>query len=131
MAIQSKDFRVGNWLQDTQFKKPFYVSALDIYEISKRENYDGLEPLPLTPEILKKCGFADYNSLPSEYPGEYDLRLYYIYEKSHYAYLSFKNNSLILIDGDGLGICIEKKYLHQLQNLYYALCGEELNVQIA
>ena len=71
-----------------------------------------LEPIPLTPELLKKCGFD---------------RPLSVYQKDHID---------VIIDKKRIGIypnflsriLIICKYLHQLQNMYYAITGEELEI---
>ena len=76
-----------------------------------------LEPIPLTPELLEKYGFI------------YDKEIGY-----------FVNNSLRISIKVGffgtskIGIyylhffLIFCKYLHQLQNMYYAITGKELEI---
>ena len=93
---------------------------LTIYECS---------PIPLTPEILEKCGFEKS-------------------KKQEDGFCLFMNQfTFIDLDNDGEGyhvflrqfdssdksindcVLIDSTlfHLHQLQNLYYALTGEELN----
>lgn len=84
--------------------------------------HNEVHPIPLTPSILEKSGFVKQNNawnLPGESEdsdspfslfdhnyckGELDLKL-------NVAYLPI----------------LSVKYLHQLQNLYFALTGQELN----
>lgn len=69
-----------------------------------------LEPIPLTPELLKKCGFD---------------RPLSVYQKDHVDVIINKKRLGIAEDvlGNSLIIC---RYLHQLQNMYYAVMGKEL-----
>lgn len=78
------------------------------------------EPIPLTPEWLQRCGLFENGS---SYKGE----------------LRFKgcgHLTIETIENGGLGYfapfnkTIEIKYLHQLQNLYFALTGEELKIEL-
>ena len=78
-----------------------------------------LFPILLTPEILVKCGFEKgretcYLRIESDYGCEINM---------------FEGKTF-LQDVDGGNIGVEIKYLHQLQNLYFALTGEELEVAI-
>src|SRR5690606_20711074 len=85
----------------------------DIHLISE------LKPIPLTEEILLKCGFEKHGNF------------YYIKSfKSIYISRPWLEANHLLLKTLG-GECISKvKHLHQLQNLYFALCGEELEVKL-
>jgi len=77
-----------------------------------------LHPIPLTPEILEKCGFKKLNNawVPIDYSAtDYFKWSFTIWDNKDGTY---RYNSAEFIP--------ELKYLHQLQNLYYALTGEEL-----
>jgi hypothetical protein len=82
-----------------------------------------ISPIPLTPEILEKCGFnkeekkTNRNDIPSG--------TYQVYDKGHFAF-----NSIHGWWFNGKQLDFPPQYLHQLQNLYYFLCGEELNVSL-
>lgn len=73
--------------------------------------------IPLTPEILDKCGFE------KDKDGVYNINGYAI------------NKVMYWLDTGHLQIALAYtpilnapcKYLHQLQNLYFALTGKELN----
>jgi len=78
----------------------------DIHLISE------LKPIPLTEEILLKCGFLKCNFTENHY----DIK----------GMRVWKCNSMFLCDKNGIHI----KHLHQLQNLYFALCGEELEINL-
>lgn len=70
-------------------------------------------PIPLTEEILLKCGFEidDVLAPCMHVAKEWDLEWF--------------------IDGVYLdGSNTKAVYLHQLQNLYFALKGEELNITL-
>lgn len=70
--------------------------------------------IPLTEEILLKCGFQKY--APS------------IFNEDRYVLgfvsLIVTNSKDILFNG------IHIKHLHQLQNLYFALTGKELHIEL-
>jgi len=66
---------------------------------------DQIDPIPLTMEILEKCGFSG-------------------------AWTTING-----LDGNLMGVKLpeleyEIKYVHQLQNLYFALTGNELNITL-
>jgi hypothetical protein len=85
------------------------------------------EPIPLTPEILEKCGFNDSGesvgshwyyklvSIPTNHINvTYELSLFTTEEGGKYG---------INLEEQYFGYC---QFLHQLQNIYFALTGEEL-----
>lgn len=81
-------------------------------------SYTDLKPIPLTEEILLKCGFSR-RGITSNNGSK--LTLHHIdnmYPKGRVYW-----NSWCILE-------YIPKYLHQLQNLYWCLCGEELNVNI-
>lgn len=81
-------------------RRPVTVGILDI------------SPIPLTEEILLKCGL-EYQR-PDFIKGSFAIRDF----DGGYIYLNGLDGGLIY------------EYLHQLQNLYFALTGEELEVKL-
>jgi hypothetical protein len=84
-----------------------------------------LIPIPLTEEWLLKFGFikmykADNKNGYGLYSGE-DIYPFIAIELYHDGII-FINNGSRRIE--------HIKYVHQLQNLYFALTGEELNIQL-
>lgn len=74
-------------------------------------NYKDLEPVELTDEILLRLGFVLVNG-------------YY-----HKNDIWIGKNKIFWYDTDQRHGFVELKYLHQLQNLYFALCGKELELK--
>lgn len=122
--INPNELRIGNLLI-TQSEEPEFlkVDAIDSYEQSICAyglidvRLIDLSPIELTPEILEKCGF---NRLT---------------EKSHSGYKAsiFTNPALTICFDDGiltwsLFPALKIQYIHQFQNLYFALTGKELDV---
>ena len=86
----------------------------------RSEHLEDYEPIPLTEEWLERFGFSVRKSLGFE---AYDLddtyTIYYNTTATPYGFeLSF-----------GVDFEIEIKHVHQLQNLYFALTGEELTIK--
>lgn len=128
--IEANQLRIGNWIMDrgnkqwqidcwelpnkVAAKAPYIGESLGkpIYGHPLTEDVEYLQPIPLTPEILEKCGFERINHISEG--------------------ILYKNNWLRcneFISGwawRGGYISNKPKYLHQLQNLYYCICGEEL-----
>ncbi len=85
---------------------------------------EDLEPIPLEPEILEKCGFVKINDT------DFHKQLYKK-ENCDY-YICLESNEMIKYGGSYGDYCeigdVEIKYLHQLQNCYFVLTGNELEV---
>ena len=83
------------------------------------------EPIPLTPEILEKSGWKYvrgngymYLALPNS---QYTLVFWRIKRNPSFT---------IIHEDDRAEFSVDIKYLHQLQNLYFALVGEELEITL-
>jgi hypothetical protein len=129
--IQANELRVGNLI-----KSPYGFSKIDEVGLKDGNGYvklknknmgyylDVCSPIQLTDEILLKCGFKkgdEYYLSPSDYSTEgfvemmcFDLKeCEFIIDRSVYS-----------------GFSVSIKHLHQLQNLYFALTGEELQITL-
>lgn len=77
-----------------------------------------LSPIPITEEILLKCGFEKVRYEKYAHNKLNKLRAYpHVMKNGFGAYIM------------GAYTLPNIKYLHQLQNLYFALTGEELNIK--
>lgn len=107
----------------TYFQSDFYaVTIIDI--VTKKEKQglmSHLKPVVLNDKILKALGFH-FELIENKYP-YYTKELLAINISIHAE--SF--DSFILQGGDDINIVLIR-YLHQLQNLIYALTGSELHV---
>ena len=116
--IKANELRIGNLIYNPVQKINFQA---DIQAISNVwYNYTRIQdlhyqPIPLTEELLKKCGFKWIN---------HALRK----ENISIRYLS--KNYEIFISNEKRRFVIQLKYVHQLQNLYFALTGEELEIKL-
>ena len=120
--IKENELRIGNfyeWSNDDEKDLYRIEDAYSLYEKSKI--IDELTPLELTPEWLIKFGFEEIVEIIDGVK-TFD---YYL-EKNDFEFncdwdLDGKLNYLWLS-----GLSVKIKYVHQLQNLYFALTGEEL-----
>lgn len=90
-------------------------------------NYGFIEPIPLTEEWLLKFGFQ----LRDGFSNTFKLNVEkHQYDCSEITY-SEKEGLLRFSNGKEKGTTLipHIKYVHQLQNLYFALTGEELSIK--
>jgi hypothetical protein len=120
--MEAKDLRIGNLIEwvDGKYRR---VSMIDKYGngVGALERVglcssDLWKPIPLTEEWLIKFGNWD---LTEEGLLSYDLK----WDEQLEEWLFYVYN----IRGDKIN-CAMIKHVHQLQNLYYALTGEELEI---
>ena len=115
--MKAKELRIGNLVNVDE--KAYKISGGDIYNLENySKNYGHLyKPIPLTEEWLEKFGFMQPDSN------------YLIWEKQGFKPFCILFEALInhwQIGVYGGRVFKRIKYVHQLQNLYFALTGEEL-----
>lgn len=112
------ELRIGNWVECKEYAK---VNKPEIFQITTetfhyqyRSSFISkyVEPILLTEEWLLKFGFEKDDTIWIKHP------IYGLLEK---------NGRFFIELGETGGIYI--KYVHQLQNLYFALTGEELTIK--
>ena len=120
--IQAQELRIGNLVECFSIREVCVIKEHKIkvrHEISKGHfilewcpiKSLELNPIPLTEEWLSKFGFKKIGS-------------FYRIKDSRFVE--------VLIHDDGIDVCnhsiylLHIKYVHQLQNLYFALTGEKL-----
>ena len=132
--IESKDLRIGNYVNDYK-GEPYKIK-----EVSNRMSFhrkwvngvflENIYPIELTPEILLKCGFTSYNKRYWNNKKQLNEPVTY-YERGQLIDFYFDRFNRMKWVSDRLFKCdYGIQYLHQLQNLFHALCGEELNVEL-
>lgn len=117
--IQANELRIGNWVFLHQgFDSIKYdIQAHDIEELYDNDGI-GVAPIPITEEDLLECGFEKKEQRFES--KEALLRISYFDSAWHCS-----------IGDDDFGILFRTiKHLHQLQNLYFALTGKELEIEL-
>ena len=122
--MKANELRIGNYLNTSEAIGITTVFHIDTDVDGWRVNYLSgkfYKPIPLTPEILDKCGF-DLTQWFCE--GSYKIRE----DRSDMLY-----GWTFVVRNANHDREIEFgyfKYVHELQNLYFALTGEELNINL-
>ncbi len=127
--IKATEFRIGNLIhyqiKETKGWNVVAVNASDFPFLQLAEKNDSIEvhykPIPLTMELLEEVGFKRpvINGEPIPF---YKTSRYTIFEIFPTVF-EFTIDRAILFK--------KMEYLHQLQNVYYFLVGEELKVDTA
>lgn len=115
----ANELRIGNWIDSEDGKQQIVDVLCDSINTKTHEGLpcDFIDPIPLTPEILLAFGFERLEDGDGFY---YEL---------------LSANGILFIEGDKKGFTeifldmdnsVRVRYLHQLQNLYFALTQTEL-----
>jgi hypothetical protein len=119
--MKANELRVGNIIQyhDKTIKVTGIVNNTIYYSDSKYFDsniggYKPFQPIPLTEDWLKRFGF--------EYFNEYSVGARW---KLNNVTIRLSFNKIFCMNY-GIGIYADCSNVHQLQNLYFALTGEEL-----
>ncbi len=131
--IQKHELRIGNLFNDVDGTPCYFAGVWErndgwMIRDSAGNTYKEVElhPIPLTPEILLKCGF--------------------VFNEPSLSYRIFSNKEEWILAAQQttdktcfkIGLPTDKRtdqymtslvYLHELQNLYYSLTKTELNYQ--
>lgn len=84
--------------------------------------YSEINPIPLAPELLAKAGFIKQGAEYSEWFTNESLLIEFIPDGVIHARLAISDESSYWIR--------RIKYLHELQNLYYAINSNELQINL-
>jgi hypothetical protein len=127
--IQATDLRIGNWvnnddLGNTQVDEIYNNSVVRVW--SNADYFyigeESINPIPLTPDILEKCGFEEVEG--NEYYAFFDLEgvRVYIHKIDGSAFISYGYATLDAYTNN--------LHLHQLQNIIYALTNNEITINL-
>lgn len=123
--IQSNELRIGNYYKWYADGKDYYFKV-DSEFFNNKDVINNSEPIPLTEEILLKCNnITECDNLSYDVYKTYKILINNI---EIFIEIGVECNFIYVTDGASLNINVE--YLHQLQNLYYCLTGEELNIKL-
>jgi hypothetical protein len=134
--IKANDFRIGNYVY---YKHPttdlliHKIEWLDFKEINEFPDIynEYHKPIQLTEEILIKCGFVlyGYGSTDDEFISSVEFTGYRL-NNFDICFVNDTNKSIRFVNNINEKVYCNIKYLHQLQNLYFALTNEEITIQL-
>ena len=103
-GIKANELMLNNWV----------LLHGKYYQVEDFGDGEVVEPISLTEEILLKCGFKKINK---------------IYFRKGALTIEVQSFGHFRVSFDGK-MLVNLKHLHQLQNLYFALTNEELNIEL-
>ena len=130
MMIQANELRYGNWVKSTVTGEVITVNWLVIKHVANgnvQSVYDVdmpvYTPIPLTPELLERCGFEyrhDRGQVYDWHIGENPVTYDWLF-----CITEFREDKIFFYQNGHHQI----KSLHHLMNLYHSLTGTELEVK--
>ena len=102
------------------------------FEFLQKGDITGFYPVVLKPELLEKCGFIENKNYPLlPQAREFILLLPVIGSGKNELYGYVKNNGECFVRASVNGTAASNNFfhLHQLQNLFFALTGKELEIK--
>jgi hypothetical protein len=118
--MKATELRIGNWVRwNYEESSEGNVYPVEYgYELDDIKNNPNIvNPIPLTEEWLLKFGFNKVSDIWEFWKNSgWDLRQH-----------KLENKWWLFYNGQDLD-CVRIDYVHQLQNLYFALTGEELTL---
>lgn len=136
--MEAKNYRVGNYLQSKSIGNFCMVEGVEAFPDGTKFKILGsvycstdvssdLEDIPLTEELLFKFGFKG-----EFFDGQYYFVAPFLATK-FYVHECYSGGGFywVFVDEEGLRDCefpfaLPLMYVHELQNLYFAITGEEL-----
>jgi hypothetical protein len=138
--MKANELRLGNWISNPIQDINLLVDITTLSKIFYDDNNkninpkDKFQPIPLTEEWLVKFGFIEAKrhvhyfeevfyskSIIKDSPNHYE-QLVISLPLGHIEVGEFNIEQSYLMN-------IEMNHVHQLQNLFYCLCGEELEIK--
>ena len=128
--MKLNELRIGNYIKLMLNYEDFAIVQVTFNDLEAVHNKKGVyEPMPLTDEWLYKFGFKYIDK------GDNDYITYTDPNHDYYLQLDVRNDGKYsILDNDNsfndlrAFSMVDISYVHQLQNLYFALTGEELTL---
>lgn len=121
--MEAKELRIGNWINEQGMFIQVGMINSNLFE--------GSEPIPLTEEILLKAGFEPRDGIQFNPKSLYKTGIGRITLEASKGSDDEWHFDLETNIGLGFNTVVNRPiYLHQLQNLYFALTGTELEIEL-
>lgn len=124
--MKANELRLGNYFQSNIIQK-VQIEHLE-FLLNDKFDHSGMQPIPLSEEWLFKMGFETYLNgyrlLNSPKYTEIQIT-----KKGFYTDKKLFDYELDYNKANESQLYISVFYIHQLQNLYFSLCGVELEIK--
>ena len=128
--MKVEELRIGNWIKDGHEFEQIKIEHLVCLSSGRCE----FDPIPLTEEWLLKFGFdkGNYKEINEKHFVKKSntikviisgVGFWDVYTDYNPYQITFSNGLNVITDNRGVN------HVHQLQNLYFALTGEELTLK--
>jgi hypothetical protein len=117
--IQANEMRIGSWVHDMPFDRAFQITAKHFANIESQT----YRPIKLSPEILEKAGFKKMKGWGTPLYRYGDIIISQPLEDS-FSFGYYREAGRRGTTATGF------KYVHELQNLVFALTGTELTIEL-
>lgn len=141
--MKVEEIRIGNYVMKQYYdhKDIVSISGYDFFHYEKREDinhlveWNSLSPILLTEDWLIRLGFnklrdIDFNEFRQKVYGKSIISGNALHEEKIVIILPFNNCEIGVYNSieDESSYLLDRniEYVHELQNLYYVLSGEEL-----
>jgi hypothetical protein len=138
--MKTNELRIGNWVIGIQCDRSEVEQQVDVINMmgdfavtthgwSELKPIE-LKPIPLTEEWMLKCGYK-YDGYKYEYYDGQEEKRVFESENGLGDFVEIDGFFLPMpyYFGQAFGENFKLKHVHQLQNLYFALTGEELTIK--
>ncbi len=127
--MNATDLMVGDWVYNTHNRQNEHVqeigSGLVMLDYNDLYEYDEIEPIPLTPEILEKNGFEVTRNISSS--RNKDVWSLHVSKYKIFHITEHHNKKIFPYFWIEIGSNSDIKYVHQLQHAL-RLCGIEKEI---
>ena|ERR1700739_3025639 len=130
--IKAEELRIGNWilgpkgmiLKSCKTIEFWDLISYQITHLNEKDSFALCTPISLTPELLKKAGFE---MMPNGFAATTLLKagIRIAYHNWNASECSLFQQGIYFDFAAG-----QFKFVHQLQNLFFALTGEELQIDL-
>ena len=132
MYIDARELRIGNWVLDTSRLLSIKITGKMIARLDDKKLI--VLPISLTPDILLECGFQKRESIEKGllwvvYVDKMDTFFYDFDTGFLYKINEYTNNIINELHFRGVELA-KLEYLHQLQNIHFAITGHELEIKL-
>ena len=128
--IQPNELRIGNYINLHRYFTDDNKNGIQKFSFDLSDGIKRMTPIPLTEEILLKCGFIkDFIDYKHDY---IDIIDWCIPNNGDYKFL-FSIDKEINAKDDNIKYFYEEteiKSLHHLQNIYWSITQKELEVKL-